>query len=73
VNSPKYESKILDIHSHTPFALGSGVVTMWIRAICRTKMGVSVAPGLETWRVPRSMVIIEPEGQERSNPEEPRP
>ena len=30
------------------------------------------APGLETWRVPRSMVIIEPEGQEQSNPEEPR-
>ena len=30
------------------------------------------APGLETWRVPRTMVIIEPEGQERSNPEEPR-
>jgi hypothetical protein len=55
-----------------PTPRSPGVVTMWIRAICRTKMGVSVAPGLETWRVPRSMVIIEPEGQERSNPGEPR-
>ena len=35
VSSPKYESKILDMHSHTRLP---EVLTLWIRAICRREI-----------------------------------